>query len=135
MCTIQHNPARLYNCDKTDITVVQHKHTKILRLKFKHNVFFVQTAERKSLVTFVNCTRMSPTGHFIHSSLVFPRKYIKPELMNDTPPGSIHKCHPSGWTQSEIFTQWFLHFIKHTYLLTYSMEQSPSREANSKLCS
>ena len=33
--------------------------------------------------------------------------------MNGTPPGSIHVCHPSGWIQSEIFSHWFLHFIKH----------------------
>ena len=33
MDTIKHNPARLYNCDKTGITIVQHKHTKILGLK------------------------------------------------------------------------------------------------------
>jgi hypothetical protein len=26
---IQHNSARLYNCDETGVTVVQHKHTKI----------------------------------------------------------------------------------------------------------
>jgi hypothetical protein len=31
--TIQHNPAGLYNCDEIGITVVQHKHTKILGLK------------------------------------------------------------------------------------------------------
>jgi len=29
MDTIQHNPARLYNCDETGITILQHKHTKI----------------------------------------------------------------------------------------------------------
>jgi len=39
---------------------------------------------------------------------------MKPELMNDTPPGPIHACHFSGWIQSEIFTQWFPHFIRHT---------------------
>ena len=72
----------------------------------------VQSVERGSLVTVVNC--MSTTGHFIPPLLVFPRKYIKPELMNGTRPGSIHACHPLGWIQSEIFTQWFLHFIKHT---------------------
>jgi len=33
MYTIQHNPARLYNCDETGITTVQHKHMKILGLK------------------------------------------------------------------------------------------------------
>jgi len=57
---------------------------------------------------------MSPTGHFIPPLLVFPRKNMKQELMNGTPLGSIHACHPSWWIQSEIFSQWFLHFIKHT---------------------
>ena len=38
---------------------------------------------------------------------------MKQELMNGTPPGSIHASHPSGWIQSEIFSQWFLYFIKH----------------------
>jgi hypothetical protein len=35
MDTIQHNPARLYNCDETGITTAQHKHTNILGLKGK----------------------------------------------------------------------------------------------------
>jgi biopolymer transport protein ExbD len=39
---------------------------------------------------------------------------MQQELMNDTSPASIHACHPSAWIQSEIFTQWFLHFIRHT---------------------
>jgi len=112
MDTIKHNPARLYNCDKTGITTVQHKHTKILGLKVKRQISSLQPAEWRSLVTVVNC--MSPTGHFISPLLVFPRKNMKQELMNVTPPGSIHTCHPSWWIQSEIFSQWFLHFIKHT---------------------
>jgi len=32
------------------------------------------------------------------------------------PPASTHACHPSGWIQSEIFTQWFLHFIRQPKL-------------------
>jgi len=35
MDTIEHSPARLYNCDETGITIVPHKHTKILGLKDK----------------------------------------------------------------------------------------------------
>jgi len=42
------------------------------------------------------------------------RQPVKPELINDTPPGSINACQFSGWIQSEIFTHWFLHFIKRT---------------------
>jgi len=114
MDTIKHNPARLYNCDKTSSTIVQHKHTKILGLKGKRQICSLKSAERGSRVTVVNC--MSPTGHFIPPLLVFPRKNMKQELMNGTPPGSSHMCHHSGWTHSEIFSQWFLHFIKHKKL-------------------
>jgi hypothetical protein len=59
-----------------------------------------------------NCVR--PNGHFIPLLLVFPRKCMKSELMNSTPPGSICMCHPSGWIQNENFTQWFHNFINHT---------------------
>ena len=107
MDNIKHNPARLYNCDKTGITIVQHKHAKILGLKGKRQTSSLQSAERGSLVTVVNC--ISPTGHFISLLLLFPRKNMKQELMNGTQPGSIHACDPSWCIQSEIFPQWFLH--------------------------
>ena len=72
MNSIQNNSTRLYNCDESSITIVQHKHTKILGLKSKRQISSLQSAERGSLVTIVNC--MSRTGHFIHPLLVFPRK-------------------------------------------------------------
>lgn len=34
--------------------------------------------------------------------------------MNGAPSGSIWACHPSGWIQTNIFTQWFAHFIDYT---------------------
>jgi len=111
MYTIEHNPARRHNSDETGITILQHEHTKILGLKGKRQISSLQSAERGSLVTVVNC--MSPTGHLIPPLLVFPRKYTKQELMTGTPPGSTHTCHPSGWIESESFTQCFLRSIKH----------------------
>jgi tRNA A37 threonylcarbamoyltransferase TsaD len=38
MDNIQLNPARLYSCDETAITVAQHKHTKILGFKCKRQI-------------------------------------------------------------------------------------------------
>lgn len=108
---INHSPSRVYNCDETGITVVQHKHTKVVGLKGKKQIGALQAAERGSLITVVTC--MNPAGHFIPPLLVFPRKNMKQELMDGTPLGSIFACHPSGWIQSDIFTQWFRHFIKH----------------------
>jgi len=102
MDTIQNNPARLYNCDETGITIIQHKHTKILGLKGKCQMSSLQSAERGSLVKVVTC--MSPTGHFIPPLLVYQKKNMKQELMNGIQSESIHACHPSGWIQSEIFS-------------------------------
>jgi hypothetical protein len=58
--TIQYNPEKLYNCDETGITIVQHKHTKILGLKDKRLISYVQSAERGHLVIVVNF--MDPNG-------------------------------------------------------------------------
>ena len=81
MYIIQHNPARLYNCDETGITTVQHKYTKILGLKGKPQISSVQPAERGSLVKVVNC--MSPTGHYIPTLLVFQKKIYIYETTTD----------------------------------------------------
>jgi hypothetical protein len=82
-------------------------HTKILGLKGKRQISSVQSAEWGPLVTLVN--GVSLTGHFyIPPLLVFPRKCMKQELMNGTPPGSIEACYSSEWIQSEIFNHWFL---------------------------
>jgi hypothetical protein len=93
MDTIQLNPARLYYCCETGITIVQHKHTKIIGLRGKRQISYLKSAERRSRVTVVTC--MSPTGHLIPPLLVFPRKNLKEELMNSSPPGSIHACRPT----------------------------------------
>lgn len=108
---IKHSPSRVYNCDETGITVVQHKHTKVIGLKGKKQIGALQAAERGALITVVTC--MNPAGHFIPPLIIFPRKNMKQELMDGTPLGSISACHPSGWIQSDLFTEWFKHFIKH----------------------
>jgi len=108
--TIQHNPARLYNCDETGITVVQHKHTKILGSK---GVTYLRSNPQNGDLLW----QSSPVWVQLDTSflrfLYFQEKiWNKNWWMAWT--GSIHTCHPSGWIQSEIFSQWFLHFIKHT---------------------
>jgi hypothetical protein len=36
---------------------------------------------------------------------------MKEELMDGAPAGSISSCHPSGWIQIYIFTEWLDHFV------------------------
>jgi len=44
MYTIQHNPVRLYNCDKTVITIVQHKH-KNVKANVRYLLFIPQIGD------------------------------------------------------------------------------------------
>lgn len=52
---IGNNTARIYNVDKTGITNVQSKHSKVISLKGKRQVGTITVAERGSLVTMVTC--------------------------------------------------------------------------------
>ena len=106
---INFNPNKIFNVDETGITVVQHKTTKIIGMKGKRKISSLSSAERGALVTAVMC--MSAAGQFVPPMLVFPRKNMKAELLDDGPPGTIAACHPSGWIQAEIFTKWLAHFI------------------------
>lgn len=107
----KHNfpPQNIFNVDETGMTTVQGNASKILALKGRRQVGCLTSAERGQLVTFVVC--MSVTGTYIPPLFIFPRKRMKAELMDECPPGSICVCHPSGWMQLDIFSQWFDHFI------------------------
>lgn len=109
---IQHNPARLFNCDETGLTIVQHKHPRIVGKKGKKQIGAITSAERGSLLTTVMC--FSAAGQYVPPFIIFPRKNMKIELMNGTPPGCQYACHISGWIQQDIFVQWLRHFINYT---------------------
>jgi DDE superfamily endonuclease/helix-turn-helix, Psq domain len=102
-------PTRVFNVDETGLTTVQGKPSKIVALRGKKQVGALTSAERGQLCTVEIC--MSAAGQFIPPLIIFPRQRMKNELMDGTPPGCIYKCHPSGWMQTDIFTEWFQHFI------------------------
>ncbi|KAJ3659224.1 hypothetical protein Zmor_010925 [Zophobas morio] len=56
---------------------------------------------------------MTAGGGFVPPMIIFPRKNMKVELLNGAPLGTIAACHPSGWIQGYIFTNWLQHFITH----------------------
>ena len=104
-------PHRIFNCDETGLTTVQAKSSKVFAEKGRRQVGSLTSAERGVLSTAVIC--MSAGGQFIPPYLIFPRARMNPELMTGTPPGSDYTCHPSGWMQLDIFTEWFRHFLRH----------------------
>ncbi|KAK9685653.1 CENP-B N-terminal DNA-binding domain [Popillia japonica] len=109
---VNFDPARVYNVDETGLTSVQRKHSKVISFKGKKQVAALTSADRGSLVTVVTC--MSAIGSFVPPPFVFPRKNMKAELLDGTPAESIAGCHPSGWIQTNLFTQWLQHFVKFT---------------------
>ena len=102
---------RIFNCDETGLTTVQTKSSKVFARKGKSQVGTLTSAERGVFTTAVVC--MAAGGNYIPPFLIFPRARMKPELLDGCPPGTGHACHPSGWMQTEIFTQWFRHFLSH----------------------
>jgi len=40
---------------------------------------------------------------------------MKADLLDNAPPGSQGVVHPSGWMQSDIFLQWFEHFVRQSH--------------------
>jgi len=106
------DPTRVFNVDETGLTTVQGKPSKIVAMRGRKQVGSLTSAERGQLCTVEIC--MSAAGQFIPPLIIFPRVRMKQELMEGTPPGSTYHCHPSGWMQKEIFTEWFRHFLQHS---------------------
>lgn len=111
---LKHNypPDRVWNVDEIGLSVVQSKTPQVVGLKGKRQIGALTAAERGFLVTVI-CS-MSAGGSYVPPMLIYPRTNITETLMKGAPPGSIGRAHPSGWVQSNLFTQWFEHFISKT---------------------
>jgi hypothetical protein len=82
---------------------------KVIASTGRRQVGTLTSAERGQLVTAEIC--FSADGSYMPPMLIFPRKRMKPELLDGAPPGAWAECHPSGWMQAEIFMSWFKRFI------------------------
>jgi hypothetical protein len=79
-------------------------------MRGKKEMVSLTSAERGNLITVV--TSMKDTGTNVQPLIVFQKKKkMKQELMDGAPAGSISAYHPSGWTQTDIFTKWFDYFF------------------------
>jgi hypothetical protein len=85
----------IYNVDESGLTVVARKEPKVLSLKGRHQVGFITSVERGSLITVIVC--MGTRGTYVPPKLIFPRKNFGEQLVKGAPPGTIFLCLPSGW--------------------------------------
>lgn len=103
---------RIFNVDETGLTTVQSKSSRVLSLRGRRQVGFLTSAERGVLCSLVMC--ISAGGSYIPPFIIFPRHRMKAELTDGAPPGTAFTCHPTGWMQTDLFVEWFKHFLMHT---------------------
>jgi hypothetical protein len=77
----------IFNVDATEITIVQHRHSKAVSMRGKIEVSSLTSAERGNLINIVTC--MNANGTYVPPLIVFPGKNMKEELMDGGTTGSI----------------------------------------------
>lgn len=107
----QLTPDRIWNVDETGVTTVQ-KLSKVLAQRGKKQVGGLTSAERGVNVTVV--ASMSASGNFLAPAFIFPRKRIKPELMDNAPNGSPAFSQDKGWMDRDVFLQFMKYFVEQT---------------------
>lgn len=103
-------PDQIYNVDESGLSTVQSRTEKILATKGRKQVGSLTSAERGQHFTVVCC--MNAMGNYIPPAMIFPRKNMKAELLDNTPPGCVGFPQESGWMTGQVFVLWLKHFIK-----------------------
>ena len=74
----------------------------------------IKSAERGENVTLCAC--INAIGHALLPVYIFPRVHFKEHMFKDAPYGSLGLSAPSGWMNSDLFSQTLLHFIGHKHV-------------------
>ncbi|XP_026318149.1 uncharacterized protein LOC113228920 [Hyposmocoma kahamanoa] len=105
-------PDRIFNVDETGVSTVPKSHSRILSLKGQKQVGCLSSAERGQLVTAEIC--FNAAGTYVPPMLIYARKRMKNELLDDAPPGFWGTCSDNGWITSKIFLDWFKKFVVYS---------------------
>lgn len=103
-------PNEIWNIDESGLSTVPSQNCKIFATKGRKQVGVLTSAERGQHLTVVCC--MNAVGTFVPPGLIFPRKNMKHELMDNAPVGAVGFTQENGWMNSNVFIQWMKHFVK-----------------------
>lgn len=101
-------PEKIYNIDETGLSTVQCP-SKIIAPRGDKQVGIVTSAERGSNVTLISA--INAVGNHVPPMMVFPRVNFKDHMLIGAPPGTVGAAAPSGWSNDNIFSQYFDHLI------------------------
>lgn len=105
-------PESIYNMDESGFTTVQSRTERIVATKGRKQVGVATSAEKGQRFTAV-CA-MNAVGNYIPPAMIFPRKYMKQELIDKAPLGTVGYAQENGWMTTEIFLKWLSHFKVHS---------------------
>lgn len=100
-------PHRIYNADESGLSTVQQPEN-ILATTGRKQVGVRTSAERGANDTVVCC--VNAVGTFIPPMMIFPRKNMRNEIIDEAPPCTLCVAQQSGWMTTEIFFKWIKHF-------------------------
>jgi hypothetical protein len=101
----------IFNVDETGLSTVPNHLPKVVSMRGKRAVNKVVSGERGLTVTAVCC--FSAGGTYVPPALIFPRKRLRPELMDGAPAGSLGLVSDSGFINQDLFVDYMKHFISH----------------------
>lgn len=70
--------------------------------------------DETSTTTVVTCYNLLRCSQAIPIIMVYPRKHFKQHMIKGVPTGLLGLATPTGWMNSELFTEVMKHFVKHS---------------------
>ena len=71
----------------------------------------ISSAERGETTSVMMC--MSATGKYVPPFMIFPRARMNEALKRGAPAGTKFRCNASGYMTTEVFLDWFDHFLEY----------------------
>lgn len=105
---IENRPDLIWNCDETGLSYVV-KPSKIVTAIGKKYVYKKTYADRGENHTMLACVNAS--GHWVPPVIIFKGVRMSDDLHKDKLPGTLVQLSAKGWMNSDIFLEWFNHFI------------------------
>ncbi len=103
-------PTQIFNCDETGMPLDPKPPKVVVPKGIKHPRTI--TTGNKGQITVLACC--SAAGYVIPPFVIFDRKALKPEMYDGEVAGTMYGLSDSGWINSELFDNWFLHhFLPH----------------------
>ncbi|XP_039968089.1 uncharacterized protein LOC120779778 [Bactrocera tryoni] len=105
-------PHRIWNMDETGCPTVPTRPVKTIARKGQKQVGSSTSAEKGTNVSLA--LAVSASGQSIPPFFLFPRVNMKKIFMTHASHGAVGVANGSGYMNSDVFSQFMRHFIKHT---------------------